>query len=258
MKTLVCKSGALVFEERSVLAVSAACVVANAVRESLTSTFSLPVDLRLFEPSIPSHQGWQAIAKGASLYRMRGLRGDVAIVLRAADAAAIARAAFGEFEPSPRALSLMEASVLHRLVGTLAGAFPVLCGTTVTPQPCESIDTFTTYFELQIERPMVARIGIALAKEPSAEARGLLNPEALLDLEVELCVRSVEVQLPTATVAALEPGDFVPMISTIGNGFTLYLAGRPLASGECGVSGDRFAFAIDHLHHYEGSNAAAS
>jgi hypothetical protein len=258
MKTLVCKGGALVFEERSVLAVSAACVVANSVRESLASTFGTPVELRLFEPTIPSHQGWQTIAREAMLFRMRGSRGDVAIVLRAADASALARAAFAEFEPISRELSSMEASVLHRIVGSLASAFPVLCGSSVVPQPCESIDGFSTYFELQIERPMLTRIGIALSKEPSAEPRGILNPEALVDLKVELTVRSAEVHLNAAAIAALEPGDFVPITSKRGRGYTLYLAGRPLASGECGVRGERFAFAIDHLHQSEGSQAAVS
>ena len=71
-----------VFGPRSALPPSAACVVANGVRETLTSILSSPVEMRVFEPSIPTAPAWPAIVKDAVLYRVRGSIADAAIVLR--------------------------------------------------------------------------------------------------------------------------------------------------------------------------------
>ena len=70
------------FESRSSSADSAACVVANGVRETLSSLLGLPVSMRLFEPSIPAPQAWPANLREARLYRVRGNITDAAIVLR--------------------------------------------------------------------------------------------------------------------------------------------------------------------------------
>ncbi|HEY6325785.1 MAG TPA: hypothetical protein VIW73_04615, partial [Candidatus Cybelea sp.] len=95
-----CDSGKRVretrFERRSSLPASAACVVANGIRETLTALLGSPVTLRLFEPVMPDPDAWDAIARDATMYRVRGSVADAAIVLRAADAIAFASAVFGE------------------------------------------------------------------------------------------------------------------------------------------------------------------
>ena len=92
-----------VFGPRSALPPSAACVVANGVRETLTSILSSPVEMRLFEPSIPPPLAWPddpgwmrfSIACADSI-------ADAAIVLRSADALSLVAALFGEGIRPPR------------------------------------------------------------------------------------------------------------------------------------------------------------
>ena len=112
------------FETRSMLPISAACVVANGVRETLSSLLRVSVGVRLFEPSIPSPQAWPAILERARLYRLRGHVADAAIVLRPVDAAALAAALFGESHPAgARDLSPIECDVIDRMVSTIAANF---------------------------------------------------------------------------------------------------------------------------------------
>ena len=228
------------FEERSTLAVSAACVVANSMRDALTSAFAVPVELRLFEALIPSHQGWQAIMRDAMVYTAPG----IAMIVRPKDAQAFARAAFGEFGGPERTLSAMESAVLDRIVATLGPA----CSGVATGSPqfhrTHANRQYVTYFEMQIETPARFRIGVALEAEPTIQTRATLGVEALLDVQLELCVQSAPTTMLAAQVAALEPGAVVPMTDTKRSAFTLVLAGRPLASGECGVQGDRFAMRV--------------
>ena len=232
------------FEQRSTLAVSAACLVANAARDVLSNAFGCPVELRLFEPTIPSVGGWSAIGRDARLYRVSGLRIDAALVVRDTDALAIARAAFSEFRDERGALSPMEASVLDRIVASLAQVLPALNGRMSTPEMrrVDSIDGYTTFFELHIVRPIDARIGVALAKEPDLTAQAAFLTEVLDDVEVELAVRTTPVVLTAGQLAELALGEIVTFGE--GAGFTVALAGRSIARGECGIVGDRYALRI--------------
>ena len=119
-----------VFRPRSALPSSAACIVANGVRETLTSIFSSPVEMRVFEPSIPAPPAWPAIVKDAVLYRVRGSIADAAIVLRSADALSLVAALFGEGSVHRgRELSPIERDVLDRTVNAIAAHLVSVCGT---------------------------------------------------------------------------------------------------------------------------------
>ncbi len=240
------------FEERSTLAVSAACVVANALGDVLSSAFGKPVELRLFEASVPSQRGWQAIGCDAILYCAPG----IAVILRAKDAQAFARAVFGEAGGADRALSALELAALDRAVSALGPAFTaVLNGVQPELERAKALDRYTTYSDIQVESPACFRVGIALESDPAIAPRTTLGIAALLDVQLELAVRSAPVTMAAYEVAALALGQVLPMIGTKGAGFTLGLAGRPLACGECGVLGDRFALMIERLHNVEGSYA---
>lgn len=235
------------FEERSMLAVSAACLVANAVREMLASSFGSPVELRLFEPSIPSTRGWNAIASDARLYAVSGLRTGAAIIVRDADALAIARAAFAEFRAGHGALSGIESAVLDRIVGTLSSALPALhgpSGSAPSVRRVDRIDGYLTFFELQIVAPTVARIGVALAADPVTPPQATLPADALSEVALELSARTKAVTLPALAVASLEVGDILPIPQAKGLLGELLLAGRSLGSGECGIAGDRYALRL--------------
>ncbi len=155
----------MVFETRTAFPVSAACVVANGVRETLCALLQSTVELRLFEPTVPSKNGWRAIVDGARLYRVAGTRANAAIVIRPAACIALATAAFGETGSGARPLSSVETTVLDRIVNAVAANFAAVCGARpegVVPQPVTDIDGFLTYFELALERPVPASIGVAV------------------------------------------------------------------------------------------------
>lgn len=230
------------------LPVSAACVIASGVRESLSALFGETVTLKLYEPIIPTATAWTAIIRDATVYRTRGAMVDVAVIVRPEDASGLAAAAFGEREARIAALSTLERSVLERIVHAIAGQCGPICGTaadlTVDMQP--DTRTLRTFFELQIEQPLRARIGIALSRDPLPESPAGIGIEGLLELNMALSVQIDVGRHPSAQIVALEPGSILPIPEGAPRG-TVLLAGRPLAVGECGVHGQHFALAIDRI-----------
>lgn len=248
------------FEDRSMLPLSAACLVANATREALTAIYGESLDLRVFEPVLPTPEAWKAIGRDALFYRVRGTLNDATIVLRPADALSLSGLAFREAGSAVRSLSRLERRVLDRAAGVIAAACASVCGSrdVLAPEPVSSLDGCVTFFEMQIERPVRARIGVALSREPQAEARGSVQVEDLLDVQIELTVATAAVLLNASDLALLGPGALVPMTERRVLRGELYAAGRPLARGECGVVNGRFAFAVDVSGNDErGSRAAA-
>ncbi len=239
------------FEDRSSLPVSAACVVAGGVRETLASIFGVTIAVRLLEPVIPSPEAWLAIARGATLYRFRGSVADGAIVLRPADAAALAGAAFGErpIAPAPeRELSPLEREVLDRTVAAIAGTLNAVCGARERDvlERAASIAGFITYFEVVLEQALEARIGIALSRDPIPEPHGRLEIDDLGDV---LLTPAVCIDLPgieAGTLARLTAGAIVP-IPTRGFRGRLHVNGRTLAHGTCGAHDGRYGLAIETL-----------
>jgi hypothetical protein len=236
----------LTFEDRSMLPVSAACVVASSLRETLGTLFGEAVGLKLYEPTIPQPAAWRAIVREANVYRVRCATADAAVIVRPQDASALAAAAFGEREGRTGTLSALERTVLERIVHAVAMQFGPICGPAaelaVDLQP--NVRTFCTYFELQLERPVRARIGVALSRDPVQQAQAGVRVEDLLDLDVELAVHADAGVHAAAKVAALELGDLLPLPPGALRG-ALRVAGRPVAVGECGVHGRYYALAVD-------------
>ncbi len=239
----------MVFAARTAFPVSAACVIANGVRETLAALYKTQVELRLFEPEVPSAHGWSAITEGARLYRIAGSRADAALIVRPSDALALASAAFGEPASGARGLSPVESTVLERIIATLAANFVTICGgraETLVAQPVHAIDGFLTFFEIAVEQPVSAAIGIAIARQSAADVQGGLQIEDLLDVDVEVRIHTEGTIVPAGELAALEPGAIVPITVSTGLIAVATVAGRPLARGECGVRNNRIALAIGH------------
>jgi hypothetical protein len=248
------------FEERSLLPLSAACIVANAMREILAPLLGKDVHLLVYEPLVPSRRAWREIEKDASLYALTGTLADAAIIVRVADARALVAAIFQESAADERPISAIERTVLDRAIWSLRGALCALVGSAPQRDASSAVDisTFATYFELQIVRPLDARIGIAVSREPAAAPGAGLAARELLDLEVELAVRLRPIRMPADFLVGLEPGAFVPMTESPRMlHASVELAGRPVASGECGVVGGRYAIAIDRSIIEEGSVVGA-
>lgn len=234
------------FALRSSLPVSAACVVANAMRETLATLVSIPVAVRLFEPVMPRADAWRAIVAGASLYRIAGTTLDAAIVLRPKDAVALASLLFGEAERAERDLSVIERTVVARAVQALAGALAPVCGFRETPrsEPILDIDAYATYFEVLVEQPVAARIGIALSRDPQPAPGARLRPADLLDVEIELTAVLAEGVLDAASLLALGEGTSVPMTSKVGDDGVLLAGTTVIARAECGAQGSRAAIVV--------------
>lgn len=229
------------FVERSLLPVSAACIVANAIRERLATLSRAEVDLRLWPPAIPRADAWDAILRDARVYVIRGARADAAIVLRPHDANALAALLFGESEASPaeRALSPIESEITRRAVAALASSLAAVCGETRVEES-SGIDA-VTYFELHVLAPVAFCIGIALSREPQAGVARKVQGEAILaalfTVSVELPLRLLRAE----QIAGLKFGDVLEADSPRA---TLRANGEIYARGACGVSGDRFAMRL--------------
>lgn len=244
------------FEERSLLPVAAACVVANAVREVLAALFGDTVTLSLLAPVVPSTRAWSAIGARARLYRVRGSAGEAVVVVRAIDALALARAAFGEphfdafgsaateFAPSP-----LEEQAIDRIVAAVGASLASICGVRdrATPERLETLGVLQTYFELQIARPVEARIGIALARDPTPAATGSLGLNDVAAVPLDLHARLEVGAFTAARVAALAPGDVLPIAPTAGLHGSLALGDRTVAAGRCGVRNGWYALAVESV-----------
>jgi len=229
------------FVERSLLPVSAACVVANAIRECLATLSRSDVDLRLWPPAVPSGDGWDAILRGASVYVVRGTLADAALVLRPRDANALAAWLFGEpvAPEGDRALSPLESEITRRAVAAIAPTLSPVCGETRL-EGRSGIDA-VTYFELHVVTPVECCIGIALSREPASALAKRLERDVLKNAAI---VASVELSLPPLSaerVAMLRAGD---VIDAGGSAGLLRANGVPYARGGSGVAGERFAMRV--------------
>ena len=233
------------FVTRSLLPIAAACAVANAVRETLASLLAQPVRLQLTEPIVPDAASWRALTASGRFYRVCGPVCQAAIVLRAQDALALAAGAFGELPGGARPLSAVEEETLTRVAGALSGSLAHVCGPGIEPaERILDISGFVTYFELLVEGPMEARIGIALSRDPDAHPAKTLRANDLAGIEIELRVDLARGVLAAAAFLDLRPGAQVPMKTRIGDPGLLKAGAVSLARGECGALGDRAAFAV--------------
>ncbi len=240
------------FEARSSLPASAACVVANGVRETLSSLLGGPVAVRLLEPSVPGPEVWRVILQDARLYRVRGKVADAAVILRPSDAVALAATLFGESHAgiaAQRTLSPIECDVLDRMVGAIAANLAAVCGAREgnCTERVASIRGFVTYFELLVE-PAGAGIGIALSRDPSPEAGAPLDVAHLAGVKLTALASLDAGSIEVAGIARLAVGAIVPLAPADLHRCTLVVHGHRFARGSCGVRNDRYAFHVDAIH----------
>jgi len=224
------------FETRSMLPVSAACVVANAARQTLAELLGIPVTLRLLEPVLPSREAWAHICDGALMYAVNGEQCDAAFVLRRDDALALAGAALGERLEDPRDLSAIESELIARMVRALSGALAAVCGAQrgATLSKIFALAGFTTYFELIVAEPVPARIGIALSREPRPAVHPAIVPEALRVVDLELCVELAHAFAPATSVMRLRAGQVVSFDTALGAAAIVRAGETIIAHGDCG------------------------
>lgn len=234
------------FQSRSTLPVSAACLVANAARQTLSELLGVPVSLKLLEPVIPDAAAWSSIGAGALVFAVRGAQSDAAIVLRPYDALTLACAALGEPVESPRGLSTVEAELIARTASALCSSLTAVCGLHDAGQvnPMKTLKGYVTYFELIVEEPARARIGIALSREPQSQVASRFSAGDLHEIDVRLCAEVAHGFLPAAAIVSLRTGDVFKLDSALGDTARLTAGGATVARGQCGHLGARRAFAV--------------
>lgn len=230
------------FVDRSLLPIAAACLVGNAVRETLAALLHAPVNVELLEPVVPSERAWPALLRDARTACVRGSVAEGALVLRPRDARALAAAAFGEGTITGERISPLESIVLERILTALAPALASVCGVDLQRAGEAPAQGFATYFEAIVERPN-CRIGVALSREAPSPTLGALRPGDLADVPLEVCAVLGKGVLTAGELLVLQPGATLPMISVSG-GATLLLEGRPVARGTCGVRSGHFAVLV--------------
>ncbi|MDQ2680450.1 MAG: FliM/FliN family flagellar motor switch protein [Candidatus Eremiobacteraeota bacterium] len=246
------------FEPRSELPISAACLVANGIRESLTHLLARAVSVMLTPPVLLASGSWSTIVAGARLFRLRGTVTDIALLLRPADALALVHALFDEQVTvgvdgsAPRDLSPIERDMLDQLMRSLSGALDAVAGLREGAQLEQVTDTapYSTYFELLIGEPIDARLAVMLKSEPVPTVRDCFTLGDLLDIDLELNVRFPAGCVDARTLLGLQPGAIVPMTTEVGSTATLNVAESVLARGECGAVAGRSAFLVGN---YDGN-----
>lgn len=229
------------FLERSLLPVSAACVVANGVSERLSGACGSHVQLRLWPPAIPDPSAWTTLFAGAERFVVRGSRADAAFVLRPPDALALAALLFGDTpEGAPRALSRLEREVTRRAVAALVPALAPVCGETRL-DAAEAAIAPVTYFELCVVAPVACTIGVALAREPEEGVTRTVPQDAVRRASVVMTAEIVLRSLPAREIADLRAG---AMLAIADFSAVLRVNGDDYARGHCGVRDGRFAVRV--------------
>lgn len=225
------------FVRRSALPVSAACLVANSLRERLASMLATEVSLRLLEPQVPDAPAWCAIARDALIFSVGGAPCGAAFVLRPYDALAVASSIFGERVSDTRKLSGLESGVLDRAIEALVNTLAPVCGARAmllragTPD----ISAYASYFEVLLEKPVSARIGVAVSRDPDRPRHDCLRPGDLLDVRLPLRVEFGACAVDPAAVLELRAGFKIRLQTRAGDAATLRVHGRRVAQGDAGA-----------------------
>ncbi|MBV9971909.1 MAG: FliM/FliN family flagellar motor switch protein [Candidatus Eremiobacteraeota bacterium] len=232
------------FERRSSLPISAACLVANGIREALAMALSKEVRVRLIEPACPEHHVWRLIKEDAHVYAVHGTLNTAAFVLRAPDAITLARMIFGESSPAGATLSPVEERVVARLIASLTETLTPLCGKTIRSYRGDPALDVRTFVEIVVEEPAQMQLGIALQHDAVVEAAPLVRPEHLLDLKLSLSAEVAGCPIDASRILRLQPGAVILFGPPKEGLDRLKCSGHVVALGTCGVRGDRRAFSV--------------
>ncbi|MDQ2908926.1 MAG: FliM/FliN family flagellar motor switch protein [Candidatus Eremiobacteraeota bacterium] len=238
-----------VFRRRSSLPLSAACVVANGVREQLAQLLAAELDVELVEPSIPGPEVRRILVAGATIVRVRGRICDGFVIVRAADARRLVALAFRESErPEADPLSEIERTTVERIVTALVPLCTSLCGT-LGAQHIEHNERaacdLVTYFEVRTTGALGLAIGFALARDPVEEVGERLSLTDLGGVELEGVVDFGSGRVGIPAFSRLAVGTTVPLEGSLAGGGVLRFGGIAFARGTCGVSNGRTAIVLD-------------
>jgi hypothetical protein len=237
------------FVRRSSLPLSAACLIANGVRETLGRLLACDLEVEVLTPAIPDARARRLLVASAELYRVRGRLCDALIVVRAADARRLVARAFGEEEtPARRPLSSIESATLERVVHGLAPLCSTLCGT-LGPVSNELADRaacdLATYFEVRTIGVVSATIGFGLTRDPEETVCDCLTIDDLASVEICGAVELASGALSVPAFSRLSPGVTIALDAALGQLGTLRFGDVTFARGACGSSEGRRSLRIE-------------
>jgi len=238
------------FVERSTLPLSAACLVANGVREELSRLLATELDVQLIEPAMPGPQERRLLVDGATIYRVRGRLCDGFIIVRSSDARRLVAAAFGESErPERDPLSHIESATLERIARALVPLCNALCGTlgAVAPETGErAACDLRTYFEVRTSGAVGVSVGFALAYDPPEAVCERITLADLAEVELAGTVEFATGTLGVPAFSRLAPGVTIALDTRLGAPGLLRFGDVPFARGTCGVANGRGAITFEN------------
>lgn len=237
------------FVPRSTLPLSAACLVANGVRETLSRLFATTLDVDLIEPVMPLHVQRRMLLESATTVRVRGRVCDGFVIVRAVDQRRIIALAFGESErPEPAPLSEIERATVERVVMALVPLCNALCGT-LGPVSAETNDRaacdLVTYFEVRATGTVPLAIGFAVTNDPAGDVTARITLEDLADVEIGGSVEFGTAALGVPAFSRLATSATLVLETPLGAPGTLRFGNVVFARGTCGVSEGRSAISLD-------------
>jgi flagellar motor switch/type III secretory pathway protein FliN len=169
---------------------------------------------------------------------------ELRLVFRHRDARALLAAVFDE-AAGGGPLSPVERTVLERLARELAPLCAPVCGTVRALGALDCCDPSAVpdaYFDLRIDEPFAATIGVAIYGELDEPVGEGVPPPALLDVPVIVRAEFATASLTLAQLGRLECGSVLPMETKVGAPATLKVGDVTVAWGQCGARDGRAAF----------------
>jgi len=237
------------FVRRSGLPASAACFVATAIRETLRRAFDAACEVDVGEPVLVDDAAWHALAANAYGFHTRGRQNDAVLLIKARDARRIVLRALREDGAVDDAMcSALELMALERLAGEIADVFTPLFGARASAtsfRRSEELPVCTTVFDVRLRAPVRAVLCIALVRDVARPGPvTTIAPSALWNIEVEARAQFAVGELSARSVLGLAVGDVVTMQTKVGDAATLKVGPHRVATGDCGVAGERTAFLV--------------
>ncbi len=233
------------FVRRSGLPLSAACLVANGVREHFARLLGRALETEVIDPVIPDVRSLSVLFEDATVRRVRGKLCETFVLIRPRDARRLVAVAFVEPEGEEATLSSFERLTLDRLLEAVPPLCAPLCGdvrSVVTETPERAAAESTTYFEIRIGGEVGAALGFALNADPAQHATPSLSLEDLSDLEIECAVECGRGSLELESFALLREGMTLALETRLDGVGMLSAGGISLVRGTCGTRGERAAF----------------
>jgi len=237
------------FKARSTLPLSAACLVANGVREQLSRLLAAELDVDLIEAVIPDADERRILVDGATIFRVRGRLCDAFVIVRTADARRLVALAFGEGErPERDPLSDIECATLDRIASGLVPLCNTLCGTlgpTVRESSERAACDLASYFEVRTTGVLRIAIGFALSRDPPEEIGERMSLADLEDVELEGAVEFGRGALGVPAFSRLAAGATIVLDTQLGAPGSLRFGDVTFAQATCGHKHGRSAIIFE-------------